>query len=335
MNVPLIKTVCWLTTGLLVAGIAFFYYSFYQRQEEIQSPVDTEYAAEFLNRRDGVEYNTSTTLDYADVTRTMIQMNWTGELPPEPQEQPKVEERPQQPAYKPVAEILALLMIQVDMGRPEQSQVYVRYKGPAFAEDPEASHKVGDHLKPPHDSVVVHGIQADRVEFSFADADRPVESIHVFGQEDAPYVVQVGPDGVRYPVKRDLPKTSRPLETPEKTTLVKRNHYRLGTEDMAYLGENYPSVLTNDLGYRTYRDPKTGRRAGIEITDVRTGSIADRHGAKTGDVLVSINGTPVNSPQEVISYIKTNAQKYTVWEAEFETMGRRWTRLYESSDFQQ
>ena len=75
---------------------------------------------------------------------------------------------------------------------------------------------------------------------------------------------------------------------------------------------------------------KDGKRAGVEITEVREGSIAGRHGAQSGDVVISINGTPVGSQQEAIGFAKANSERYSVWTVEVLRLGRVETLVYHS-----
>ncbi|MEZ5974077.1 MAG: PDZ domain-containing protein [Planctomycetota bacterium] len=69
-------------------------------------------------------------------------------------------------------------------------------------------------------------------------------------------------------------------------------------------------------------------RAGIEVMEVRAGSIAARHGAQSGDVIISINGYPVNSQQEAIQWAKDNGDNYEVFTVVVERLGRLETLTY-------
>jgi C-terminal processing protease CtpA/Prc len=63
---------------------------------------------------------------------------------------------------------------------------------------------------------------------------------------------------------------------------------------------------------------------------VAVGSIAERHGAQEGDVIKSINGHPVTSVQEAITFAKNHANEYTVWKIVVENKGKSRTVIYES-----
>ena len=47
-------------------------------------------------------------------------------------------------------------------------------------------------------------------------------------------------------------------------------------------------------------------------------------------MIKSINGHPVTSPSEAISYVKNNAGKYKKWEVVIERLGKPMTITYEA-----
>jgi len=49
-------------------------------------------------------------------------------------------------------------------------------------------------------------------------------------------------------------------------------------------------------------------------------------------VIKSINGQPVNSVQEAISFVKVNKDKYSTWEVVVENKGKQRTVTYESGN---
>ena len=54
------------------------------------------------------------------------------------------------------------------------------------------------------------------------------------------------------------------------------------------------------------------------------------HGGQDGDIIKSINGHPVTSTAEAITYVKNNEDKYNVWEVVVENKGKSRTVTYES-----
>jgi len=333
MNVATIKLFCWLTSIGLTFALSFFAYDFYRKARDLH-PFDRTYAEKIL--KDGIQsppQRGNEGIRYDDVLRTMHQMNWTGVREVEtPVMDPSALE-PQKPVHTPVDKILKLLMIQVDAMRPERSRIYVRFLEPAFAQRPFRHVEQGATLPEPHSDITVSEIRADAVVFTFANADIPDQTIKPSKLRDRPYIVEVGPDGVRAPIRREIPESSRTLVfAPTQTTLVRKGVYQVGSEDSQYIAEHYPEILTRDLEYRTYRDPQTGKRAGIEVRSVRAGSVAARHGAQSGDIIVSVNGHPVTSDHEAIKFAKDNADKFSTWNVEIIRLGRRMTLTFESPE---
>ncbi|MEM8711666.1 MAG: PDZ domain-containing protein, partial [Planctomycetota bacterium] len=89
-------------------------------------------------------------------------------------------------------------------------------------------------------------------------------------------------------------------------------------------------ILSRDISSSTHYED--GKRAGIKIESVKADSIAAQHGMQQGDIIKSINGYPVNSKQEAISFAKKNADRYKIWQIEVENMGRVRTEVYHSPE---
>ena len=87
----------------------------------------------------------------------------------------------------------------------------------------------------------------------------------------------------------------------------------LGTETAREIGANYAEILAREVRLERWCDPRTGRYAGVQLTDVLAGGVVAEHGGQSGDVVLSINGHPVTSPQQAISYVKNNADSTTEW----------------------
>ena len=92
---------------------------------------------------------------------------------------------------------------------------------------------------------------------------------------------------------------------------------------------DYADILSR-LEYRRARNPVDGTVKGIQITKVAPNSIAAQHGLTTGEIVKSINGHPVKSITDAVSYVKKEAATTDVWEVVFEKQGREFTRIYES-----
>jgi C-terminal processing protease CtpA/Prc len=124
------------------------------------------------------------------------------------------------------------------------------------------------------------------------------------------------------PTAPDLPRAPNYGQHPEHTLRVGPNTYKVGTEDAQYIGEHFDDILANQMRVEPHRDPRTGKRDGLELKEVKPDSVAAQHGAKSGDVIKAINGHPVKSQQEAIQFIKSNAKLYDKWEVLIDNMGR-------------
>jgi hypothetical protein len=339
MNVSTIKLACWLISMSLTFGLSYYAYDFYKDFENIKPPAKgspeleeaNNYVRSVLQETPDFTPEGKDGITYPEVTRTWRTYNWTGKLAPIIVETPDdpVDNTPQLTS---VRTVLRLLMVQVDAPIPENSRIYVAYLDARIAGDAPVWLGPGDTLPEPFESTTIVSITVQGVEFAHAGFDGQNEIVKPGDEFDESFIVVVGPDGViQRPAKPGIPMMSRPdLLVPKETKLIGKNKYQIGTEDAVYLGENYPQILTNDLRYRTYRNPKTGRRGGIELQEVRAGSVAERHGARSGDIIISVNDHAVTSVQEAVSFVKTNSERFSTWDVVVENMGRRRTVTYQS-----
>lgn len=193
-------------------------------------------------------------------------------------------------------------------------------------------YRVGDPLEAPLDYIRIERISArEGVTFAFDDPERPAETLYFrdSGLLDG-LLVRADRDEALRPVPREgIPSGNRMAAFGERTARVGENMFRLGFEDMNEIGQNYPSIISGEISHRRWVDPKT-KQPGILLTRVQPGGVAAKHGLKEGDVIKSINGHPVGSPQEAITYVKNNADNYTTWLVVIENMGLERTVVYES-----
>lgn len=331
MNVATIKLLCWLTSAGLSLGLSAYAFHFFSRLEQNQPAYDLERAEAVLTTGIETESRVTSLIDYDDVLRAFRNMNWTGKEAIEKIKNAPVKPVETQPTHTAVASLLKLHMIQVHLSDPTASAVFVKYMPSSGFAIKDGMLRVGDALPGRYSNVVVDAIRIEGVDFRFEDGDRPIETIAADAGDDEPLIVEVGPDGVRMPVVSSVipPALNRSVGRPKQTTQIAQNRYRLGTEDAQYINDNYAEILTREVRYRTWHDPRTGRRAGIEIQEVQPDSVAARHGVQSGDIIISINDQPVTSEQEAIKFVKNNAENYSSWEVVIENMGRQRTISYE------
>jgi hypothetical protein len=329
MNVPTIKLACWLTALASAGGLARYAQVWFQELPEKQEPVDTVHVSDVLNEDLELKAEVKELPPYnTEFRKTFLDMDWTGRPPKKPIERVEAEIDPG-PRYEPIENVISVVFTSVSrMGGsddPGGSYCYATYK----KERKEAVLRVGDQLMPPYDYAVVHGIKERVIVFAFTDPDRPNEELYPSGLIPN-LVIAVGPGGPLMPKGEPLPKADADDGKRAKTELLARNNYLLGTEYLDTFGADYQRILTEDVNTDTYW--KDGKRAGIEIKSVRDGSIASRHGAMAGDVLISINGHKVTSESEAISFVKSNSDKYTAWEVVVLRFGNEETIVYHSEN---
>ncbi len=335
MNIGRIKLLSWLGVLGLCGYLVWDVYHFVTVvTPEIQAQITEEKQIEYLRvplppevSREGVPYPA--------VKRTYTDLNWSGTLPPkvvapEPQVAQVV-------SRTPVAELLTVLMIQYDGEDPDQSLAPVSLR---YGANEHLVLRKSDRLPGKHQHVQVSMIQPGFVEFSFdaqPDETEPREPERVTpppfrqGKGDKFWIVKLDDSGEPIEPRRDSLITinaDRTRFSYEDTTEVRKNQFQVGYKDAANFNENWSNILSGEVRTRPYRDPKTGRYAGIQVSDIAPGSIVSRHGLEAGDIVKSINGDPVSSTQEAISYVKTNSETTRHWEVVVERQGRDVTLTY-------
>ena len=332
MNVSTIKAVCWLVSLAVLSLGVWYGYDFLSTIDARQATFDKPHAEEVLKTSgQSGDIVRQRVISYPDeVKPSWISANWTGKAPPE---RPKIVEQPQEVVkrHTPVETLLKVQMVQFDGGDASASFIYVAYLPAGGFPDETGKLFEGDSLPGPHPEVKVYKIEPGVVEFAYEGFDvendriEPPRALAVSN-----VIVYTDEDGIIQPAaRRTIPVGEPRKDVYEKTTLVGLDRWVVGTEDAAHFNENYSQILTRDVSHRTHHDAN-GRRAGIEITRVRPGSIAARHGVQEGDIVISVNGHPVSSAQEAISFAKQNKDKYTVWTVEIERLGTRKTLTYDT-----
>jgi len=347
MNIGQIKIFSWAGAVVLTGALSFYVWSFVHRLEELRRPPSVEKIRAALEESESVKAKAQDLVAYADVTRLFLvncqncksnpnchHMNWTGKIvAPVVASAPLA---PEAPVVVPVKELIRVLMVMVDMRDPKASSVFFKYTPKSGLTNPGSppgfwAHE-GEHLSPPHDKIRIEKIDAEGVTFAFEESQRAEETL-VPAEFDlkAQTIVQVSPNGVLLPKldSRIAHGKSAPFN-PAHTVAIGKDRYVLGRDDMSYLNENYPKILADQVRWDRHQDPRTGKYDGIEIREVAPGSLAEQHGAEEGMVVKSINGHPVTSVQEAITFAKTNANKYSTWEIIVDYHGQLITKTYQS-----
>lgn len=333
MNIQRWKGTLWLASLLAGGSLAYLVYSFLENNAELAKEVPEETVSAVLDSVKKPEEQKTDAVDYKDVKYVFHEYDWTGkEKPKAPGPDEKGAEVKQR--YQPVKELLKVLALKVDTTKAEHSRAYVSFLGAlsGLNADKEATVlEVGEALPKPHHGISVAEITIEGVVFAFDDQARAKETLTTSRAQNQ--IVVVGPGGLVTPQTNPLIASASadlPPYRPEQTIQIKKNEFQIGTQTLVDLEQDYPRILSQDVTYSTYKDPKTGKNEGIKVTRVAPGSIPAQAGLTEGEVLKSINGHRVTSVNEAIAFVKANAETTDTWTALFEKQGREFTRTYHS-----
>ena len=331
MNVPTIKTLAYLSSFACVSAMAYSGYDYLENDRGV-THFDAERAGTVLNGVRPPKAPVPAALDYkSDIEAAVVLFDWTGKPPPPPEVVNAAEEVDAPAPVVPVEDVLEVIMVAAESRNPGDSFCSLRFVDSAISPR-EQLFTVGAPLSAPNEHISVLNILPDGVEFSFEDEQRPSEVVALSLRSQAGDLIKrLGPGDKL--VRRTLVGSGSTKVADASTPLLteRRNgQYYIGSDDAKQFADSYQQILSSDVKTKTrYVD---GKRSGVELTEVREGSIAARHGAQSGDVVISINGNPVNSQQEAIAFAKNNSERYTVWEVEVLRLGRVETIIYHSSN---
>ncbi len=329
MNVGIVKSVSYLASTVLLAGVAYVAYDYYTDGRD-RTYFDLKRADTVLNNVKSPAAPRAAALNYDDdIKPAIVFSNWTGALPVVVEEAVSSGTDDVIVRLTPVSEVLEVLMVLVDERDPGESLCLVRLAAPQ-ADPRDRWFAVGSTAMSPEGEFSVYRITSAGVEFSFEDEGREREFLTPSSRTGADLIESLK-DGAEFRTRRKVSLIAKGgQQEPDLPTRTEQRNgqFYLGTEDADALARDYQSILSNDVKTRTYM--KDGKRAGVEITEVREGSIVSRHGAQSGDVVIAINGTPVGSQQEAIGFAKANSERYSVWTVEVLRLGRVETIVYHS-----
>jgi hypothetical protein len=284
-----------------------------------------------------VEQRQDDSLVKDDVERGLKFYDWSGAPPPPVEEGP---EKPPdlEPVKESVASLLKIRGIRFDGDEPERSEVIFKYKSTAMitsSESPDGTFlkRTGDHLDGRLAQIKVAAIYSNVVEFAFDDEPgREHEYVapegYDLGASFARVVAGETPASRRTDISKFVTAQRNASGPPLESLRISPTKIRLGTEDVQNINDNFAEILTTEISIDRHRDPTTKRYDGIQIKGVKPGSIADRHGVMDGDVIKSINGHPVSSKEEAITFVKNNKDVYDRWEVEIWNKGQTRTMTY-------
>jgi hypothetical protein len=336
MNIQRWKGLIWFGSLLVGGYLAWFVTDFLRARKELSREISREHVAAVLDSVKRPAEPEIDVVDYKDIQRVFSTMDWTGKPPPvvEKTAGPEVQEKPKVA----VSSLLKVLAIKVDTVEPAKSLAWVKFVDNRLTRHNEVKEdsilRPEERLFQPFQDVRVEAITPDGVVFAFDDAGREKETLktvpYAAGSELG--VVVVGPGGAIMPKteRRVLERAATQPYNPARTTQIRKNEYQIGTETLRDLDQDYSTILSRDVSYGPYRNPKTGQVEGIKVNRVAPGSLPAQHGLTEGEILKEINGHRVTSVNDAVAFVKANADHTDTWVALFEKQGREYTRTYHS-----
>jgi hypothetical protein len=330
-----IQSLTWMAAFLAGGALVWTVADFLRHRGAYESPVPQEELERVVKSVEEPEPPKDDRVAVKSINRVFHSMNWTGkEEVKTPTDAEKVDQAPPKLA---MSSLLFVLVLQIDTTDPEASIAYVGYTTESQLQKPDSDPeerllRVGERLAAPHAYARIDSIGLDGVRFVFDDTTREAETVApAKAPEDRVTIVMVDQAILPDPSQRLISTVANPVPyAPKRTTAIARNEYQLGTDTIGEVDRDYSQILAQDVAYKTARDPKTGQIKGLLITSVTPNSIPAEHGLTEGEIVKSINGSPVTSVAEAVSFVKQNAQSTNTWVVEFEKQGRSYTRTYHS-----
>ncbi len=346
MNIKRWKGLLWLASFSVGGYLAWYVSDFLRRKPELAQEVSDKELSAVLDSIPKPDQPEIDVVPYPEIKRFLQELDWTGKPPPAPDvARPEVVEA----APKiPVRDLLLVLVIKVDTVDPKQSLAVVKFVDPKLQSHnlvkEDTILRVGERLFSPFQDVRVEGFTAEKdasgqivrcaIVFAFDDAAREKETVSASEYESPREIgiVAVGAGGAILPEtqKRITARANPEPYNPRKTQLIRKNEYQIGSDTLGELDQDYSRILSRDVEYETYRNPRTGATEGIKINRVAPNSLPAQHGLSEGEILKSINGHKVTSVNDAIAFVKANAESTDTWYAVFEKQGREFTRTYHS-----
>ncbi len=334
MNVGHLKILTWLAVTGVGGYVGYQIYDFKMNRDVLSAGPSTVRQKEVLDGATALPEAARDIVPYELISKTFVGLNWTGK--PDPIIVPK-NVQPDVPAAPPqtaVADLLRILFIRFDGAFAPGSLIVAKYVDPDLTRlqvDP-VSLVEGDRLPSPYDGIFVESILEDSVRFGFDEEGREAEEIFTARPvDDERIIAKVGEAGVLDPNSEGtlIPQSTAPdLKEPLRTTQVGKNIFRIGVDDARYFEEHWGEVVSQ-IGTSRYKNPTTGKYEGVKITSITPGSVLERHGAREGMIIKSINGKKVTSEQEALDFAKKNDDTYDRWEIVYEEFGREDSFVYE------
>lgn len=339
MNTAAAKTTVWTIATVVGVGLVAHVAWFLSRRAEFQTPVSRETMEKHLNEVREIPQRVQNVVGYDLVKRGVgRELDWSGKPPPPPPVIVPAESTNATKVRDPLDKYVIVRAVKVDFYDEGSSDAFIKYKSdarvtlPPAVTDGTVIKRVGERLDGDIlGQVKVVAILPEGVKFSFINDPQRAHELVAPAEYSLGSNYRVLREGESEPsassVVASIPRRldNSPLA---QTLQISPNRFRIGVEDALEIDQRYAEIITEEVATRRFRDPVTRQPAGVEVTMVKSGSIAARHGVQQGDVIKSINGHPVTSESEAIQFVKQNKDNYDVWEVEVWNRGQTRTITY-------
>ncbi|HET6202081.1 MAG TPA: PDZ domain-containing protein [Planctomycetota bacterium] len=304
----------WVAAALLGAWTLYRYVDFVGGKVRCRTPLGDREIRERLREKGGSpkariaknwpDYENTFEVDVTGVMHAPL----TDEPGPPP---------PPPPPVAAVADLLRVIYVMFDAADATGTRAFnlqdftghfcfVQYKDPTLEKIAEPLLTVGDRLPDPHGNVQVRTVLPDRVVFlRGGDGEEEVRVCEYEVAGDLVGGVLMGGDAAA--------SSPGPIRAPSSpgwpaaTTEVRRHIFKVGTSDVeAWAARGNEIVGTEEIAVTPYYPKGASQPDGLRINSIRPGSISEGKGLKPGDIVRSINGTPVRSKEGVIEYAQSH-----------------------------
>jgi hypothetical protein len=107
---------------------------------------------------------------------------------------------------------------------------------------------------------------------------------------------------------------------------IRENEFNVPAEEEQWWGEYGEEELTEKVALETAK--VGGKSIGLMFKSVEKGSMIQRRGVKSGDILKSINGKPVRTRQEVVNYLNKEGKGLKQYTVVMERDGKEIKKVY-------
>jgi PDZ domain-containing protein len=139
-------------------------------------------------------------------------------------------------------------------------------------------------------------------------------------EEDQPFP---GPSG-QVPAIGRVPGSDGPVT---ETKQIKPGVWQISNDERDKIRDTAKDLL-EQADVRTYTNEKTHKNEGMIVDHIQPDSLLLQRGLQEGDVIKSINGTPVSSKTDIINYVKDNQDRLNVVRVVIDRLGKPMTIEY-------